>query len=305
MTVSARHHIEHALGGFALEKPYAIIDYPNYANPGDCAIWLGARKALESLYGHPPAYVSTVKQFDAQRCRNGIGSGTVFFLGGGNFGSLYEKHHRMRLRAMEQIADVPIVLLPLSVAERTAESGETALIAETRTALERCRNLKVFVREHDSRKKLLETYGIAADLCPDTAHWCSVSHVRPATDAVALLRKDGEALRGRSSSTLPDNATFDWRDDRSILQMNRLGKLSTFIPTTRLRLALFDRVAKAKVHAASKLLGRGNRVVTDRLHGVILASLMKREVLASDNMTGKVGAYVNTWPQLLPDVTLD
>ncbi|MDA4847997.1 polysaccharide pyruvyl transferase family protein [Hoeflea poritis] len=305
MTVSARQHIARALDGLALGKPYAIVDYPNYANPGDCAIWIGARTALERLYGHAPAYVSTVRQFDARQCRDRISRGTVFFLGGGNFGSLYDKHHRMRLRALEKIADMRIVLLPLSVAERGSDTDNPSLIAETRAILGRCSQLKVFARETNSQKRLRETYGIDAELCPDTAHWCSISDVTPATEAVGLLRKDNEALPRRSRGNLPDSAIFDWRDDSSIKQMNRLGKISSFIPAPRLRLAAFDRVAKAKVAAASRLLGRGNHVVTDRLHGVILASLMKRKVAAADNKTGKVGAYVSTWPQLLPDVTLN
>lgn len=305
MTVSARQHIGRALGGLALGKPYALVDYPNYANPGDCAIWIGARAALESLYGRPPAYVSTVRQFDARQCRNRISGGTVFFLGGGNFGSLYDKHHRRRLHALKKIADMRIVLLPLSVAERASDGGNPALAAETRAVLGQCRQLTVFAREHNSRTQLRETYGIDAVLCPDTAHWCSVSDVRPATGAIGLLRKDSEALPARSRDGLPESAIFDWRDDRAIIQMNRLGKISPFIPAPRLRLAAFDRVARAKVAAASRLLGRGDRIVTDRLHGVILASLMKREVAAADNRTGKVGAYVSTWPQLLPGVTLN
>ncbi|MCY6383476.1 polysaccharide pyruvyl transferase family protein [Hoeflea prorocentri] len=303
MNSSAKGYIEQALSGLAPGKPYAIVDYPNYANPGDCAIWLGARRALESIYGYAPAYVSTVRQFDARRCREKTSEGTIFFLGGGNFGSLYEKHHRMRLRALDKIADLRIVLLPLSVAER--DPGNPALIAETRSVVERCLNLKVLVRERNSMKQLRETYRIEGQLCPDTAHWCHISDARPTTEAVGLFRKDGEALPGASGNHLPSGDVFDWRDNRTIMQMNRLGKISPLIPSRRLRLAAFDSVAKSKVKAASKLLGRGNRVLTDRLHGVILASLMKREVAAADNKTGKVGAYVNTWPHLLPHVTLN
>jgi pyruvyl transferase EpsO len=304
MTASARDIIENTLAGIATGGPYAIVDYPNYGNPGDAAIWCGAREVLEKLTGRPPGYVSTLRHFEAARCRRAVSGGAVFFLGGGNFGSLYEKHHRMRLRALEQIGDARVVLLPLSLAEKAGETGDPALAALTGRVLRGCARLTVLTRERRSQALLRDVYGIASDLCPDTAHCLTPPAVAATTDAVALVRRDGEALGSGTADDPAGNTTFDWSDDASLRWINRIGKLAALAPSSRLRLAAFDLVARRKVDAACRLIGRGTVVATDRLHGVILAAAMQRSVIASENATGKVGSYVRTWPGQLPGVSL-
>ncbi|WP_372530047.1 polysaccharide pyruvyl transferase family protein [Oricola sp.] len=304
LTVSAQQFIEQTLRGIAVALPYAIVDYPNYANPGDAAIWSGARTALETVTGCPPAYVSTLRYFDARRCRDLVSGGTIFFLGGGNFGSLYEKHHRARLRVMREIADQKIVLLPLSVAESSNHPPGPAQVEDTRRTLGECADLQVLSREQKSRRLLREIYGVESILCPDTAHFFTTPAVTPAIDAVRLYRRDTEASRNANFSDLPQQTTFDWSDDKSLIRTNRIGKLSNLLLSHRLRLIAFDHVARKKAEIASRILGRGRYIYTDRLHGVILGTVMERYVIASDNTTGKVGSYVRTWSEQLPDVSL-
>lgn len=305
MTDCARQILEQTLGEHAHGKPYAIVDYPSYSNPGDAAIWWGARTLLATVTGCPPTYVSTLRHFDAEGCRRAVSGGPVFFLGGGSFGSLYEKHHHMRLRALEQIADQVIVLLPLSVAEKPLPATDPALVARTREVLTGCARLTVLSREHRSRAILRDIYGFESSLCPDTAHGLTPPVVAPVTRTARLLRSDGEARRSEAARPPSKDEAFDWRDDTSLRWINRAGKLAPLIPHQRLRLAAFDHVARQKVEAACRLLGRGHVVATDRLHGVILASLMGRDVVASDNATGKVGSYVETWTGQLPRVSLE
>ena len=303
MTDSARQILEQTLAAHADGAPYAIVDYPGYANPGDAAIWRGARKALETVTGRAPSYVSTLRHFDADRCRRAAAGGTVFFLGGGNFGSLYEKHHRMRLRALERIADQRIVLLPLSVAEAAGKPGATALAAETRRVLESCARLTVLSRERKSQALLRDVHGFDSSLCPDTAHAVAPPAVLPVQERLALFRRDGETLRTQTGNANGSDPVFDWPDDASLRWINRVGKIAPLAAPHRLRLAAFDLVARRKVEAACRLLGRGRIIATDRLHGVILAACMGRRVIASENATGKVGSYVETWSRILPGVT--
>ncbi|MFN3546049.1 MAG: polysaccharide pyruvyl transferase family protein [Mesorhizobium sp.] len=303
MTDSARQILEQALAAHAGGAPYAIIDYPGYANPGDAAIWCGARRVLETVTGCTPSYVSTLRHFDPGRCRRAVPGGTVFFLGGGSFGSLYEKHHRMRLRALERIGDARIVLLPLSVAEDAGKPDATALAAETRRILAGCARLTAYSRERRSQATLRDVYGIEASLCPDTAHAVTPPVVVPVQERLALFRRDGEALGTQAGDAAGSDQVVDWPDDASLRWINRAGKIAPLFPSHRLRLAAFDLVARKKVEAACRLLGQGRIVATDRLHGVILASLMGRRVIASENATGKVGSYVETWSGMLPDVT--
>ncbi|WP_187969782.1 polysaccharide pyruvyl transferase family protein [Aquibium microcysteis] len=304
MTESAKDVLRRVLGDHVPDGRYAIVDYPGYANPGDAAIWCGARTLLAELTGRPPSYVSTLRHLDAARCREAVAGGTIFFLGGGNFGSLYARHHRLRLRALDALRDETIVLLPLSVADAADPAADRDLSAQAGSVLRRCARLTVLAREHHSRTVLAQAYGIEAGLCPDTAHGLTPPAVQPVRETIALRRRDGEARRGASDGQPAGEPSFDWSDDGSLRWINRIGKAAPIIPFHRLRLAAFDGIARRKVVLACDLLGRGRTVVTDRLHGVILASTMGRTVLARDNATGKVGSYVETWAEILPRVSI-
>ena len=50
-----------------------------------------------------------------------------------------------------------------------------------------------------------------------------------------------------------------------------------------------------RFHRGLEILGRGRGVVTDRLHGHILSSLMGIPHVALDNSYGKLSAFMDTW----------
>jgi pyruvyl transferase EpsO len=53
--------------------------------------------------------------------------------------------------------------------------------------------------------------------------------------------------------------------------------------------------AEQRVERGCLLLGAGRTVVTDRLHGVLLALHLGRRVIAVDNNYGKLSSYLDTW----------
>ncbi len=58
--------------------------------------------------------------------------------------------------------------------------------------------------------------------------------------------------------------------------------------------------AQARVERGLRLLARGELIVTDRLHGHILALLLGIPHVVLDNDYGKVGAYIAAWTQRSP-----
>mgnify|MGYP006186938005 FL=1 len=77
----------------------------------------------------PPAHVSTLGGFDAAACRRAIGEGMIFILGGGNFGSLYPRHHAHKLDMIRRMPDNPILHLPFSIAGTDPRiMAETAVV---------------------------------------------------------------------------------------------------------------------------------------------------------------------------------
>ena len=276
---------------------YAILDFPNYLNPGDSAIWLGTRQFLENLYGYAPSYVSTLKQFNEQHCRAKIGNGPIFFLGGGNFGDLYQKHNAQRLHILKQIPDNPVIFLPFSVANQPFPNAQVRrVIKETVIAHG---NAYFFSREKNTHAELQNNYAIKSVLCPDLAHFVPLVDMNLGHGTAMLLRKDRESIIEQQS----DHA-FDWPDIPNIKYVNRIGKLAALCPSGQIRLTTYDMLAAKKVRLAMHAIATGRQLTTDRLHAMILASAMGIQVEALDNSTGKVASYYSTWKDALPNVYL-
>jgi exopolysaccharide biosynthesis predicted pyruvyltransferase EpsI len=284
MTRSLRQILIERLAPAMPSGRYALIDYPLYNNPGDALIWAGSRKLIETASGHAPDYISTLRGFDPIACRAAIGDGIVYLLGGGNFGLLYEKHHRFRLRALQALRGSRVVLLPLSVALASPGAG---LMVETAEALRAPDEVLAFARDAVT-VNVLTSLGLAPVLAPDAAHVLDISAPPPVRPLSRLIRQDrevgGEAQGG-----------WDWGDAPELRWLNRLGKVADGVTPARYRLGLYDWLAVRRIAAAARRLGAGERVETDRLHGLILADLMGRRVQICDNATGKLSAYVSAW----------
>ncbi|AZN99571.1 hypothetical protein EJ066_21950 [Mesorhizobium sp. M9A.F.Ca.ET.002.03.1.2] len=275
--------------------PYALIDYPDYLNPGDAAIWLGTRAVLDKLNGTPPAYTSALKNFSPQRCRSAIGDGVIYFLGGGNFGDFYSRHHRARLHALSLVPRNPVVQLPASCAW-TAET-DAAVLEETRRVLSNREPVIFFAREEKSRADLERLLGLESTLCPDLAHALHFEPSAPTADLRAVLRNDQEASQPVAP---PAIEVFDWRDLKAQVAWNRFGKFALAVAPRSKKLGTQDWVTSAKVASAVSLLRPARTVITDRLHAFILSTELGRNVVVLDNRTGKVFAYIDAWREHFP-----
>lgn len=275
---------------------YALLDYPNYLNPGDSAIWIGTRAILENILGSAPSYVSTSKQFNAKACRAAISGGPVFFLGGGNFGSLYGKHNARRLKALKEIPGNAAIFLPFSIAD--SPSGGSGVLAEIIEALSGHRKLRLFSRERKTCLDLRDRFGFNSVLCPDLSHFLSPLVEEKRRELLFLMRKDGERL----IDWHPRDAT-DWRELPKMKRLNRIKRLAALCPPGHVRLQIYDVLATRKARIAMTAIGESRHVATDRLHGMILASMMGVPTEAYDNMTGKVSSYFDTWSEGLHGVS--
>ncbi len=278
-------------------EPYALVDYPDYNNPGDAAIWLGTRIVLEAVTGRVPDYVSTLKGFNAVACVSKIGDGCVFLLGGGSFGSLYGKHHARRLAAISALPRNRIVQLPFSLA-----GLDGAVIAETRRVVRSHPGITLIARDRATLSKATALFDVEILLAPDPAHAVTLKAPAPMTAETWLLRRDQERDDEDAADVAGDR--FDWVDIGRLRLLNRLGKLGLVLAPASACIAVMDRTAKLKVTAAVNRLAIGERVVTDRLHGMILAQMIGRDVAVRDNATGKVSAYLETWGASLAGVSI-
>ena len=111
-------------------RAYALVDFPDHANVGDSAIWLGELAMLRQVTGRGPVYVSTWHDFDADAFRRACPTGTLFLHGGGNLGDIWPHHQRFREHLLATVRDRPVVQLPQSIHFRDpARAGRFAALA--------------------------------------------------------------------------------------------------------------------------------------------------------------------------------
>ncbi len=282
------------------EGGYALVDYPDYLNPGDCAIWLGSCEILRRIYGRPPAYASTLRGFDADRCIRAVGDGAVFFLGGGNLGALYAKHNRMRIAAIRAISRCRVVLLPQSNTGLDREGDPLA--TEILETLQSHPDLTLLARDAASQRLFGRLMDREIGLCPDPASLCLPEPSPEGRGVACLLRSDGEASLERADGKGLD--AWDWPDLAGLRVWNRAGKLLNAFPEPHMRWRIRQFTARQKVNAALRALVDKETVVTDRLHGALFAEALGKRVVAIDNATAKISAYCETWREYYPRIAL-
>ncbi len=277
------------------QAPYALVDFPFHSNVGDSAIWLGARRLLRTLAGRHPDYVASVHDFDPAALRRSCPDGPVFLLGGGNFGDLWPAHQDFRERLLASLGDRRVVQLPQSIhfddARRAARCAR-AVAAHGRFTL--------FVRDEASLGWARAHLDCPASLVPDCAVALGVQEPPGATQrGVVLLLRDDIERAGMDPSpllALPDSARADWIEaGRAKKRAWRAVALVAGLLSQRARLATFDAHARHHLRRGLALLGSRDAVVTDRLHGHLLAFLLGKPQVVLDNGNGKVHGYARIW----------
>ncbi len=283
-----------------LHGDVAYLDYPVHGNVGDLLIWLGARALLKrnkirvrgEFGGNPGLRGHAVIR----------GCETICLHGGGNFGDLWPAHQKFRENIILRYPDKRIVIFPQSVHYADREALDTAC-----AILRSHDDLHVCVRDSVSHELLVQAGLKNLYLTPDTAHalWPVAPVVlEPVRERLLLLRKDKEA----AESTLPEDVSrlrhqpVDWdillkgferRVFRTCKKTNRVNRkyLGNILPAS----AIWLWAAQRLVRNAVALFSPYKTVVTNRLHGLILAVLMGKQCVAFDNSYGKLSRYYNSW----------
>jgi pyruvyl transferase EpsO len=289
--------------------PCVMIDFPRHLNVGDQAIWLGERAALRAL-GVPVELACERSDYDPARLRRRVGDGFAALHGGGNFGDLYPTHHALRERVLADFRGVSLVQLAQSVSftdpvvlERTrrlvAAHGDVTLIVRDRVS-------EAFVRDHFEARVVLapdHAFGLGPLPRPDGP---------PTREVAYMARTDREATHVPPA----DATTFDWlqapaaRRERLALwtKQARMTVATGRRPSGRRApragpaavLRAFDDYAGWSLRRGSRLLSQGHVVVTDRLHGHILCTLMSIPHVVLDSSDRKIANFWATWTHGTP-----
>ena len=285
----------------------ALVDIPTHFNVGDHAIWAGEHIALSRAVIRPN-YVCSIDTFDRARLAHAVRDGIILLTGGGNFGDLWPEHHQFRETLIAAFPGNPIVQLPQSIWYDDPENAR-----RTREIIREHGRFTLLVRDRASQQIAREFLGIEPVLCPDMAFALGPlkRRGRATHEVFYLKREDKEALSdtGIASvrASLKDvlGASADWIAADWPIQSRAemfLANAPILYPSLiagdnrhRLQAPLFDALTNMRLAAGAKLLSQGRHVVSDRLHGFILALLLGIPVVPVDNRVRKLSSFIDTW----------
>lgn len=279
----------------------ALLDFPNYANVGDSAIWLGQIRYFLNYHHIKPLYVSHQHGFNLGEMHDAIGTdGVIFISGGGNFGDLWPSHQVFREYIIQNFPANKIVQLPQSI-----HFDSSMALKRAADIINAHPDFTLIVRDHTSLKIAQDNFKCKVELCPDMAYCLGVLErpIKAIYPLVMLMRTDKE--RSAISAVQKDALIADWLDDNKNLPPSRFERarniLSSFMPFApdmhQRRLFDFQRLAISRLNRGLMLLSSGERVVTDRLHAYILSALLNIPCDPLDNNYGKISSFIDTWAE--------
>ena len=284
----------HLTGG----SPYALLDYPDYTNVGDCAIFLGQLRLLDQIRIGLPDYISTFN-CSWTLLDKMVPAGPILLQGGGNFGDLWPRHQEFRLEVLARYPGRRTIQLPQSIHFSVPEFRDA-----TARAISAHSNFHLMVRDQKSFEYSQKHFDCEVELVPDAAHALEPVVREPGSGILTLARADKERkVHDLRASMQEYGRVADWPDDRHARRRVHLGLINTFkaqLASTRAaamkaRLDAYHDRADERLSAGLAMLTNARVIVSDRLHAHILSEVCGRRHYVLDNSYGKVSSYIDTW----------
>jgi pyruvyl transferase EpsO len=279
----------------------ALVDFPDYTNVGDSLIWLGSLKALQLLGVDTPAYVASQRNYRREEMARAVGDGVICIQGGGNLGDLWPAHQEFREQVIRDFPANRVIQLPQSV-----EFSSPQALDRARRVFGGHRDLTILVRSDRSFARA-EVFGVPTHLCPDLGMTVGMlDRPRTPTHAAVLLARTDHESQGLPLRSVPTwIKRVDWVGQpggpalRMMATLHRRPKLWKAVTGT-IRHHLFRSAARRRLQYGMEMLGSGRVVITDRLHGHVLATLLGLPHCVMDSQFGKVRALWDTWTHEVP-----
>lgn len=285
-------------------RRFHYVDIPVHGNIGDLLIMHGTLAYFRNHHLRPQTIASAFEFSPAWAVRDDV----IVFHGGGNFGDLYAGTHRFRESVVASKTSSRIVILPQTVHFTSLrEQRRSARIFREHPDLHLC------VRDERSCDVALQ-FTDHVYLVPDMAHQLYPIVPIAGTDGaedmaqrggtLLVRRVDGE--KGRSVIALGQDvkSVTDWPElvgkrERTI---EYYRKTARWLRRTRIARTFASRLAYSWSAYSARLVADGIRmfaahdhIITDRLHGHILACLMNKPNTVLDNSYGKNSSYLSAW----------
>jgi pyruvyl transferase EpsO len=274
------------------DEPVAMVDFPNYRNVGDSAIWLGQMAYLSSRHGKRPSYISELGDHSHDRLDAAMPSGPILITGGGTFGDIWPGHQDLRESILERWPGRLVVQLPQSIHYTSRENADRMA-----RAIGRHGNFVLLVRDEASKDFAEKRFDCRVSLCPDMAF--AMGAIEPVARSrfpvLAMLRTDREKASVPDLPACPDIPVEDWIEESraAIRLVKALGAASAVsLDPERIKEGKLQAAARARVRRGIRQIARGSAIVTDRLHVHICSLLIGRPHAVLDNSYGKVRRFM-------------
>ncbi len=282
---------------------FALLDFPDHDNIGDSAIYVGEADLFKRLAVRP-AFISAKNHTDWASMEAAIGDGPIFIHGGGNFGDLWPDFNDFHEEILRRYPERRVVQLPQTIFyERPENAARMAALCEAH------KNFVLLVRDLRSFEYAKHNFKADVRLCPDSAFMiANPVRSKPSCELLMLLRQDKEG-RGHDLSKNNFNKErvliVDWPEEAPVGSNEKTMKYLSanshepwvLLPgnKNRRRGNFLDMLARTRLVRGTELLSKGRTVITDRLHGHILCTLLNIPHVVIDNSYGKISGFASAW----------
>lgn len=302
-----------------IQSDFALLDVSDYNNIGDNLIWKGQLDFFKTLkinciYQHSLWYLIDENKMNQV--------GTLLFQGGGNFGDIYKRSQNYRLNLIEKHTNKRIIILPQSVYYNDLNNLE-----KDAEILNKHPDLHILVRDRESFELLNKHLTCKIYLVPDMAFFLNRDFLKSLTkenrknskNGLFMKRKDSELALSQVDADFSDFDIMDWptfnygktkrgliyrRERYNHIISNKLIKLGLGnLVDSRFGVKPYNQMNRY-TKMGVRFMDEYEKIYTTRLHGLILAILLEKEVHIIDNKLKKLSRFYNQWLSDFDDVYL-
>lgn len=294
LELMARHDVLVDLIGCG---PFHYVDIPTHGNIGDLLIMHGTL-AFFRKKGLAPKLIAPYFAYDPRWI---AADDVIVFHGGGNFGDLYPYFQELRESIVRNHPENRIIILPQSLHFSSPEK-----MAQSAQLFRMHADVHLCVRDRVSYA-MAQEFTDRVYLLPDMAHQLYPLHASFAGRAggsLRISRVDDESASPAVLQDLEITTATDWpafvgqREEHINLFRRAIGaffRRGMGRPANGILVRLWIAYSARLVADAAQLFARHELIVSDRLHGHILACLLRRKNIVVDNNYGKNSRYVEAW----------
>ena len=264
---------------------YLLALTPYHGNLGDHAIVLSEKQFLEDKR-KKYLELSTRYTDGNEKLLSAVvpKDTTIIIPGGGFLGSLWP-HEELRVRKIiESFPNNKIVIFPQTVTFFDKSEEDKAFFEESKRVYMLNKKLRLFVRDERSYEFVKETMPeVKVSLSPDIVTLLNTDEInrRNRSGVLLCLRSDLEKDLSDEAQERIRKCVLDKYPDEKISYTDTVVDYMVGTSTRR-----------EEVYKKLRQFGKSKLVITDRLHGMIMAAITDTPCIAFSNSNGKVrGVY--------------